>query len=101
MKLPALSTSCPQKSLFSIKHLAGSPQKFGKKLATRVFEFYENRLLLTRVCRCGLLHSAFVESTFSTPVQVYCCGNLFITMGLFTCVSSIKPLLNALIIKDL
>lgn len=93
MKLPALSTSCPQKSLFSIKHLAGSPQKFGKKLATRVFDFYENQLLLTRVCRCGLLHSALVESTFSTPLQVYCCGNLCMTSRLSTGNSNMKQFL--------
>ena len=58
MKLPALPTDCPQESLFSINQLSICQHQILEKLGNRVFNFYENRVLLTHVCESGLLHKA-------------------------------------------
>jgi hypothetical protein len=91
MKLPALSTTCPQERLFSIKHLSSFQHQSLKKLATIVFNFYAIAVLLTRVCECGFVHMAPCGLPVFTPTWVYCCENLCMNRDLSTPHSNIGP----------
>lgn len=91
MKLPALSTTCPQERLFRIKHLPGFQHQSLKKLATLVFIFYAIGVLLTRVCEFGFVHMPLCGLPVFTHTWVYCCENLCMNRGLSTPHSNIGP----------